>query len=538
MPKLTKDRPKQISISAPKELFNAVYYPYLNLIERYEVYYGGASSGKSYFIADKVVLQMSTREGRNLMLVRHTLSACTTSCWNQIKQSIYKFNLHHIWQMNESNFSMTCVAPGYIADGNMIVCRGMDDVEKIKSITFPHGNLTDVWYEEASEEPELGNLIVLDHRLRGSGPQKRLIVSFNPIFYEHWLRTWIDTTLRNTRCIVLRTTYKDNEHLSPDDVRALEQYADTDPYRYMVYCLGQWGIQGHTIFNANEVNRRKSLLDIKYEESVPRNVRFQYDMDGLRVKRDSIVAVDIGRSRVGNDYCYMYKDVNKTRPYVTVVDTAGDGSDYYAVQVFDNTTQEQVLVYHSSESVDECVMQMYCIAKYYNNSLLVIEVNFDMYPTKKMQELGYTNLYTRESSPDSLGAGYTSNTGYRTHSGNRDMMISMLVEWINKGGCSRLNDVGTLSELLTFVRKMRKKNGQSISGRAEAANGAHDDLVMSLAMYLMTREQQSDEAHVEKKELEGFWLPCELEDMVQSKRITKAEMNKYLRKHGREEVSF
>ena len=538
MPKLTKDRPRQITISAPKDLFNPVYYPYLNLIERYEVYYGGASSGKSYFIADKLVLQMSTREGRNCMLVRHTLSACTTSCWNQIKQSIYKFNLQHIWQMNESNFSMTCVAPGYIADGNMIVCRGMDDVEKIKSITFPRGNLTDIWYEEASEELELGNMIVLDHRLRGSGPSKRLIVSFNPIFFEHWLRTWIDTTLRNTRCIVLRTTYKDNIHLSEDDIRALEQYKDTDPYRYMVYCLGEWGIQGQTIFNANEINRRKVFIDDKYRSEPPRNVRFQYEPDGQRVRRGSIKVVETARLGVGDDYCYMYRDCNQYHPYVVVADTAGDGSDYYAVHVFDNATQEQCLVFHSSESVDECVMQLYCIAQYYNNALLVIEVNFDMYPTKKMQELGYTHLYTRESSPDSLSAGYVGNTGYRTHSGNRDMMISMLVEWINKGGCTRLNDSGTLAELLTFVRKMRKRNGQSIPGRAEAANGAHDDLVMSLAMYLMTKEQQSDELQVPQKELNGYYLPVELEDMVQSKRITKSEAARYLRSHGREEVSF
>jgi phage terminase large subunit len=538
MPKLAKDRPKQIEITAPRELFNPCYYPYVNLIERYEVYYGGASSGKSYFIADKLVLQLSTRANRNLVLVRHTLTACTTSCWNQIKQSIRKFHLESIWQMNDSNYSMTCIAPGYVADGNMIVCRGMDDVEKIKSITFPNGNVTDIWYEEASEELELGNMIVLDQRLRGGNEQKRLIVSFNPIFYEHWLRTWIDKTLRDRRCIVLRTTYKDNLYLSDDDRNALEQYKDSDPYRYQVYCLGEWGVQGQTIFNANKINERKQTLENRYREQPPRNVRFQYEMDGSRVKRGSISVCEVPRLGVGDDYCYLYRDVNPTHPYVVVVDTAGDGSDYYAAHVFDNATQEQCMVFHSSEQVDECAMQVYCMGKHYNNALMVIEVNFDQYPTRKMQELGYTNLYTRETSPDVIAAGYVGNTGYRTHSGNRQMMISALVEWVNKGGCSHLNDIGTLSEMLTFVLKFKKRNGQNVPTRAEAANGAHDDLVMSLAIYLMSKDQQTDELVVEKGLLEGFYFPSELEDMVQSKRITKAEMNRYLRDHARKEVSF
>lgn len=532
MPRLAKDRPRDIRVTAPKAMFNDAYWPYLNLIERYEVYYGGASSGKSYFVAQKLVLQLSTRPCRNLLLVRHTLAACIASSWNQIQQAIRFLHLEAIWQINEAEKTMTCVAEGYIADGNMIACRGMDDVEKVKSVTFKNGNVTDIWYEEASEEMDRGNLQTLDERLRGGDEKKRLIVTFNPIFIEHWLHEWIDKELRHRRCIVLRTTYKDNRFLSQDDIDTLESTKDSDPYHYMVYCLGEWGMQGQTIFNANEVNRRRQFLVEKYRENPPRSVRFAFEWEGARVKRDSISAIDFPAPKHGNDYCFMYRDVQPSHPYVMIVDTAGDGSDYYACHVFDNSTMEQVLTYHSSESVDECVLQIYCIARYYNNALLAIEVNFDMYPTKKMQELGYSNLYTRENSPDSLGSLYSANTGFRTHSGNRQQMISGLIEWVNKGNCVRLNDVGTLSEMLTFVLKFKKRNGQMLPARAEAASGTHDDLVIALAIFLMVRHQQTEECAVAADTLKGFYFDSELEDMVKSKRITRAVANAYRKANG------
>ena len=36
-------------------------------------------------------------------------------------------------------------------NGNEIVFSGLDDTEKLKSITFENGELTDVWVEEAAK---------------------------------------------------------------------------------------------------------------------------------------------------------------------------------------------------------------------------------------------------------------------------------------------------------------------------------------------------------------------------------------------------
>ena len=73
------------------------------------------------------------------------------------------------------------------ASGAQIVFAGLDDVEKIKSITPAKGVFTDIWMEEATE-CDYGDYKQLDKRLRGrSGFKKRFILSFNPVYLTHWI---------------------------------------------------------------------------------------------------------------------------------------------------------------------------------------------------------------------------------------------------------------------------------------------------------------------------------------------------------------
>src|SRR5699024_11467616 len=59
--------------------------------------------------------------------------------------------------------------------------------EKLKSITFPKGELTDIWIEEASEILE-EDFNQLDVRLRGKGAHKQMVLTFNPVSVLHWLK--------------------------------------------------------------------------------------------------------------------------------------------------------------------------------------------------------------------------------------------------------------------------------------------------------------------------------------------------------------
>ena len=45
----------EVNIKISKKVFNDVYLPYLDNTDRYLVFYGGGSSGKSYFIAQRFI---------------------------------------------------------------------------------------------------------------------------------------------------------------------------------------------------------------------------------------------------------------------------------------------------------------------------------------------------------------------------------------------------------------------------------------------------------------------------------------------------
>ena len=128
----------------PREALNAVYLPYLDAPQRYQIYFGGASSGKSCFLATRLVLD--TLSGRNTLIVRAVARTLRTSCWNEVQKALSRLGLTACFQVNRTEMTITARN-----NGAQMIFAGLDDVEKIKSITPQRGTLTDVWIEEATE---------------------------------------------------------------------------------------------------------------------------------------------------------------------------------------------------------------------------------------------------------------------------------------------------------------------------------------------------------------------------------------------------
>jgi phage terminase large subunit len=224
-----------IKLKINPEVFNDVYYPYLKKQFRYEVYYGGAGSGKSVFVAQKIVYKLLTQK-MNLLVVRDTANTNRDSTFALLKQIINKWcgdKADKLFTIRESDMRIKCV------NGNEVIFRGLDDPEKIKSITFTNGELSAIWVEEASEVEE-SSFQQLDVRLRGGKTKKTIFVTFNPIDINHWLKKrFIDNPPEN--CNVLKTTYKDNKFIDDEYKATLESFKFTDPYYYQVYCLNITG---------------------------------------------------------------------------------------------------------------------------------------------------------------------------------------------------------------------------------------------------------------------------------------------------------
>lgn len=509
---------QEYKINIDPSVFNEAFLPILDKIYNYVVLFGGAGSGKSTFTGQMLTLQTTTLEGRNVICMRKQATDCRDSCFAEIYNAIHQFGLQDIWQIRE-NPDMRMVNR---INRNEIVFTGMDKVENIKSIKFKNGNATDFWYEEPTEETDVGVLRELDRRLRARGKKCRIILTFNPIYRTHFLYDYIYKELQGTDCFILQTTYKDNKFLDEEYKAKLERFRYTDPYSYKVYALGEWGTTGQTVFNANKVSDRlQKLMEIQQNKPVMR-MEFAFEQDD---KGNTLW--DQPRSfhnPDGETLVYVLPDPR--HPYVAAFDTAGEGSDYYACHVMDNITDEQVAVFHSPRNPDVCMPQILGLLRMYNNALVAPEVNFDSYPVEKLKEWHYTNIYQRESPKDDYAEGYAPKLGFRTTGANRQAILSNLVEWSNDH-MDCINDVETLNEMLTFTRQAKKNKG--IFWSAEA--GAHDDLIMALAILLQAKEQQTTEQVAEIKKVEGYWTKGELNLAVQDNRMDEQAARDYMDRH-------
>jgi len=238
-----------IDFSRLPEVINPVYYPYLFDRKRFNVFYGGAASGKSVFAAQRYVYRMATKRGHNVLGVRKVDKANRDSTFALMNQVINLWGLRDLFHVTTNPLSITCKH-----NGNQMLFRGLDDPEKIKSITFANGPLTDIWCEEASELTPTDDQ-QLRLRLRGfAAVPKQVTYTFNPINALHWLKgRFFDKPLAADRASVLKTTYKDNAWLSPDDRSELEALKDEDLTYYQIYALGEWGVIGNVVFTNYEI---------------------------------------------------------------------------------------------------------------------------------------------------------------------------------------------------------------------------------------------------------------------------------------------
>lgn len=252
-------------IILPSDLLNRVYRPHLQSEDRYQIFFGGSGSGKSVFLATRCVLD--ALQGRNILIVRKVGRTIRSSCWNEVVKAIGRLGLSALFHIHKSENYIEAVN-----NGAQILFAGLDDVEKVKSLTPRVGVLTDVWMEEATE-CTYEDFKQLDKRLRGlSRHRKRLTFSFNPVYKTHWLylqffSIWQEGKkfCRGKDVSILKTTYLDNRFLSPEDGRALEQ--EKDPYFYQVYTLGNWGVMGDVIFRQwemRDLSREKELFPHLY----------------------------------------------------------------------------------------------------------------------------------------------------------------------------------------------------------------------------------------------------------------------------------
>jgi phage terminase large subunit len=223
-----------LDLSQLHNIINDSFYPLLVDKSRYEVFLGGAGSGKSWFIAQKFLLRilLGMRKGikHRILALRKTSPACKKSVFTLFKDLIYQWNIKDIVDINHSDLTFK-----FINDSE-IMCGGMDDEAKIKSIA----GLTSAWLEESTEF-NVGDFIQLDLRIRGQTPSyKQICLSCNPISKLSWVYETFFQKQKES-CNIHLSTYNDNRFLDNVYKKVLEGLKEQDENLYSIYAKGMWG---------------------------------------------------------------------------------------------------------------------------------------------------------------------------------------------------------------------------------------------------------------------------------------------------------
>src|SRR3990172_8979848 len=108
-----------------KITINDAYEPHLDNNSRLQIIFGGSSSGKSVFAAQRAVIRVLEGK-RNYLVCRAVGRTIRRSVFSEINVAIADAGLTKLFDVNKSEWTITC------RNGYQILFAGLDDAEKIK----------------------------------------------------------------------------------------------------------------------------------------------------------------------------------------------------------------------------------------------------------------------------------------------------------------------------------------------------------------------------------------------------------------------
>ena len=225
-------------------IYNDAYAPYWSSRERYQIWYGGAGGAKSHEKATSLLCAAMTMPFFRCLFVRKFKEQVNDSQFLLFKDLIKLHQLQDYFEAKEQPKDIVCTI-----NGNTLLGAGLDDVEKLKSIP----DVTDIWIEEPiSRKGSVlkEDFLELDTRLRHPVIPCCAHFTFNPISKDSWIHD-LFFVKSAYKAQILKTTYLDNHFAPPSEKEKFDRMRDTDPERYKIMCLGEWGdSQGGLIFDS------------------------------------------------------------------------------------------------------------------------------------------------------------------------------------------------------------------------------------------------------------------------------------------------
>ena len=216
---------------------------------------GGYGSSKSYHIAAKLIKKLAT-EKRKAMVVREVYDTMRDSCFDLLVEVADTMGFSD----QQIRFLSSPMRVRF-ANGSLIIFKGMDKPEKMKSLN----GVSIVWVEECSEVKYAGYKEILG-RLRHPTLSNHILLSTNPVSKSNWVYTHFfedkkkklkvldPEELYKNRILRLGNVYYhhstvDDNYFVPEDYRQqLDEMRQYDPDLYRVARQGRFGINGKLVF--------------------------------------------------------------------------------------------------------------------------------------------------------------------------------------------------------------------------------------------------------------------------------------------------
>ena len=227
-----------ITLNLKKSQFVPKFFPLLlDYSHRWEVYMGSAGSAKSYFITQKLIVR-ACKEPIKILVCRRYGSTIRNTCFSLFKEILSKWKLLPFVKIRETDFNIR------FSNGSEIIFIGLDEETKLLSLN----GIGAIFIEEAYEVPK-PIVEQLNLRLRGKTENQQIIMAFNPISANHWLKEFCDNP--PSSFMFVHSTYKDNPFLNAEYIQQLEELYVRNPAKARVFCDGEWGVDAEGLVITN-----------------------------------------------------------------------------------------------------------------------------------------------------------------------------------------------------------------------------------------------------------------------------------------------
>lgn len=174
-------------------------------------------------------------------MIRKVGNTLKVSIWQLMIDLLTEAGIREACKINRSDLEIE------LPNGSVFLFKGLDDPEKIKSIT----GITDIVIEEATELIE-DEFTQLNLRLRPKEDNPQIFLMFNPISKKNWVYSYFFGNENADNTLLIQTTYKDNKFLPKEYCEELERLQERNPAYYRIYALGEFATLDKLVFPVYE----------------------------------------------------------------------------------------------------------------------------------------------------------------------------------------------------------------------------------------------------------------------------------------------